>query len=56
MHQKKLMMRIMLVIRIMVMIRIMVLFSKLEKRISATQAMVPCVPAARNQSPEMAAC
>lgn len=35
MHQKKLMIRIMLVIRIMVMIRIMVLFSKLEKRILA---------------------
>lgn len=50
------MIRIMLAIRIMVMIRIMVLFSKLEKRISAsgssaTQAMVSRVPAARNQLP-----
>lgn len=50
------MIRIMFVIRIMVMIKIMMLFSKLEKRISATQAMVSCVPAARNQFPELAAC
>lgn len=52
----KIVIRIMLVIRIMVMIRIMLLFSKLEKRISAcgssaTQAMVPRVPAARDQLP-----